>query len=99
MSLKSVFGLSVEALEFQTFPKCDVIFSSSPEEMQADRLERSSSISEDYLRYLNNPQHTEKRFPVDRKKLERLIIGEGCVGVKVCGCVGGGCVESVGCVL
>ena len=53
-----------------------MMFSSSPEETQADRLERSSSISEDYVRYLNNPQHTEKRFPVDRKKLERLIIGE-----------------------
>ena len=47
------------------------------EETQADRLERSSSISEDYVRYLNNPQHTEKRFPVDRKKLERLIIAGG----------------------
>ena len=49
-------------------------------------LERSSSISEDYLRYLSNPHHTEKRFPVDRKKLERLIIGEDvsvCEGVRV----------------
>ena len=75
------------------------MFSSSPDETQADKLERSSSISEDYLRYLNNPQHTEKRFPVDRKKLERLIIGEGCVGVKGVWVEGEGCVESVGCVL
>jgi len=47
------------------------------EETQGDMLERSSSISEDYLRYLSNPHHTEKRFPVDRKKLERLIIAGG----------------------
>ena len=69
-----------------------MMFSSSPEETQADRLERSSSISEDYVRYLNNPQHTEKRFPVDRKKLERLIIGEWwrVVWVKGEGVEGGG---------
>ena len=39
-------------------------------------LERTSSISEEYMRYLNNPENEEKRFPVDRKKLERLIVGE-----------------------
>ena len=64
---------------------CDV-GSPPTEETQGDMLERSSSISEDYLRYLSNPHHTEKRFPVDRKKLERLIIGEDvsvCEGVRV----------------
>ena len=40
-----------------------------------DVLERSNSINEDYVRYLSNPQNVEKRFPVDRKKLERLIVG------------------------
>ena len=27
-------------------------------------------------RFLGKPGHVEKRFPVDRKKLERLIVGE-----------------------
>ena len=43
---------------------------------RADTLERTSSVSEEYLRAIGNPQHIEKRFPVDRKKLERLIVGK-----------------------
>ena len=46
------------------------------DERRSEQLERSSSISEEYMRYLNNPENEEKRFPVDRKKLERLILGE-----------------------
>ena len=42
-----------------------------------DPLVRSSSISEDYLQFLGRPHHMEKRFPVDRRKLEKLIKG-GC---------------------
>ncbi len=38
-------------------------------------LERTSSVSEEYMRYLDNPQNVEKRFPVDRRKLEELIKG------------------------
>ncbi len=37
--------------------------------------QRTSAVSEEYLRYLNNPQNVEKRFPVDRRKLEELIKG------------------------
>ena len=47
-------------------------------------LERTSSISEEYMRYLNNPENEEKRFPVDRKKLERLIVGESMRGHVTC---------------
>ena len=47
-------------------------------------LERTSSISEEYMRYLNNPENEEKRFPVDRKKLERLIVGESVRGRMTC---------------
>ena len=47
-------------------------------------LERTSSISEEYMRYLNNPENEEKRFPVDRKKLERLIVGESVRGHVTC---------------
>lgn len=36
--------------------------------------ERASSVSDEYLRFLGKPGHVEKRFPVDRKKLERLIV-------------------------
>ncbi|XP_064388717.1 protein bicaudal C homolog 1-B-like isoform X2 [Halichondria panicea] len=38
-------------------------------------LERTSSVSEEYMRYLDNTQNVEKRFPVDRRKLEELIKG------------------------
>lgn len=41
-------------------------------------LERASSVSEEYMRYLDNPQNVEKRFPVDRRKLEELITGRHC---------------------
>ena len=50
--------------------------SGADNEKRSEQLERTSSISEEYLRYLNNPENEEKRFPVDRKKLERLILGE-----------------------
>ncbi len=43
--------------------------------------QRTSAVSEEYLRYLDNPQNVEKRFPVDRRKLEELIKG---VCVRVC---------------
>lgn len=36
-------------------------------------LIRTASVSEDYLEFQGRPGHIEKRFPVDRKKLERLI--------------------------
>ncbi len=32
-------------------------------------------MSEEYMRYLDNTQNVEKRFPVDRRKLEELIKG------------------------
>ncbi len=38
-------------------------------------LMRSASMSEDYLEFQGRPGHIEKRFPVDRKKLEKLITG------------------------
>ena len=50
--------------------------SGADSEKRSEQLERTSSISEEYMRYLNNPENEEKRFPVDRKKLERLILGE-----------------------
>ena len=40
-------------------------------------LTRASSVSDDYLQFLSRPHHIEKRFLVDRKKLEKLITG-GC---------------------
>ena len=43
----------------------------------AGALARSGSVvSEDYLEFLGRPGHIEKRFPVDRKKLEKLITGQ-----------------------
>ena len=54
--------------------------------MDSQPRERTSSISEEYMRYLDNPQNVEKRFPVDRRKLEKLIQGD-CV----CGVWGGKC--------
>lgn len=33
-------------------------------------------MTEDYLEFQGRPGHIEKRFPVDRKKLEKLITGE-----------------------
>ena len=57
--------------------------------MDSQPRERTSSVSEEYMRYLDNPQNVEKRFPVDRRKLEQLIQGDcvwACVsdGVWVC---------------
>ena len=52
--------------------------------LQPMTRERTSSVSDEYLRYLSRPGHIEKRFPIDRKKLERLIIG---VCVSVCHCM------------
>ena len=53
--------------------------SGADSEKRSEQLERTSSISEEYMRYLNNPENEEKRFPVDRKKLERLILGESVI--------------------
>lgn len=53
-----------------------VISPGADSDKRSEQLERTSSISEEYMRYLNNPENEEKRFPVDRKKLERLILGE-----------------------
>ncbi len=47
------------------------------EKASEEPLVRSSSISDDYLQFLGQPHHMEKRFPVDRRKLEKLIKG-GC---------------------
>ena len=32
-------------------------------------------MSDDYIMFLRRPHHVEKRFPVNRKKLEKLITG------------------------
>ena len=72
-------------------------------------LQRTSSTSDEYICYISDSKNTEKKFPIDRKKLERLILGlfpwrpvcvcslcvlwGGCVSVCV---VGGLCVYYVG---
>jgi len=33
-------------------------------------------MTDDYGAFLGRPHHIEKRFPVDRKKLEKLITGK-----------------------
>ncbi len=38
--------------------------------LQPETRERTSSVSDEYLRFLSKPGHIEKRFPVDRKKQE-----------------------------
>ena len=40
-------------------------------------LQRTSSTSDEYITYISDPKNTEKKFPVDRKKLERLILAGG----------------------
>jgi len=42
-------------------------------------LVRTASVTDDFLRFCGRPNHTEKRFFVDRKKLEKLITGKGWV--------------------
>ena len=43
-------------------------------------LTRTSSMTDDFNRFSGKPSHTEKRFFVDRKKLEKLITGMNVVG-------------------
>ena len=62
-------------------------------------LQRTSSTSDEYIGYITDPKNIEKKFPVDRKKLEKLILGmcvrNVCCLICVCMCGVCACVVCV----